>query len=195
MEELDRLKKDWKKNEESYPQFSEKEIYAMLHKKSSSIVKWILIISVLEFVFWGIGSLLYSTLGSKQFEAPFFIVILDYFNYAILISFMVLFYYNYRRIAAEKPVKELMYNIISVRRVVRFYVLYNLFVISFSMLCGLFMFGSDHPDEKNAILILTIGVVIIGLIVLLLFFVYNLLYGRLIKKLNKNYVELEKIKQ
>ncbi len=37
MEELDLLKKDWKKNQNSYQQISEKEIYNMLHKKSSSI--------------------------------------------------------------------------------------------------------------------------------------------------------------
>ena len=49
MKELDLLKKDWKKNENSFEQVSEKEIYKMIHKKSSSIVKWILIISILEF--------------------------------------------------------------------------------------------------------------------------------------------------
>ena len=52
MDELDILKQNWKRNAENFPKFSEQDIYAMLHKKSSSIVKWILIISVLEFVFW-----------------------------------------------------------------------------------------------------------------------------------------------
>jgi hypothetical protein len=52
MKELDLLKKDWKKNSDSFEQISEKEIYRMIHKKSSSIVKWILIISILEISFW-----------------------------------------------------------------------------------------------------------------------------------------------
>ena len=52
MDELDLLKKDWKKQEGSFQQISEKEIYGMLHKGSSSIVKWILIISVLELLLW-----------------------------------------------------------------------------------------------------------------------------------------------
>ena len=52
MKELDLLKKDWKKNSDSFEQISEKEIYKMIHKKSSSIVKWILIISILEISFW-----------------------------------------------------------------------------------------------------------------------------------------------
>ena len=47
MEELDLLKKDWKKNENSFEQISEVDIYKMLHKKSSSIVKWIFYISLL----------------------------------------------------------------------------------------------------------------------------------------------------
>ena len=37
MEELDLLKKDWKRNENSFEQVSEVDIYKMLHKKSSSI--------------------------------------------------------------------------------------------------------------------------------------------------------------
>ena len=49
MEELDLLKKAWKKEECSFDQVSEKDIYGMLHQKSSSIVKWILIISIVEF--------------------------------------------------------------------------------------------------------------------------------------------------
>ena len=51
MEELDLLKKDWKKNENSFEQVSEVDIYKMLHKKSSSIVKWIFYISLLELLF------------------------------------------------------------------------------------------------------------------------------------------------
>ena len=51
MDELEILKKDWKKNENAFDQVTEKEIYGMLHKRSSSIVKWILITSILEFLF------------------------------------------------------------------------------------------------------------------------------------------------
>jgi hypothetical protein len=49
MKELDLLK-DWK-NKDSFEQISEIEIYRMIHKKSSSIVKWILIISILRFCY------------------------------------------------------------------------------------------------------------------------------------------------
>jgi hypothetical protein len=49
MDELEILKKDWKKSENTFDQVSETEIYGMLHKRSSSLVKWILIISIIEF--------------------------------------------------------------------------------------------------------------------------------------------------
>ena len=50
MDELELLKKDWKKNDAQFKQVSENEIYGMLHKSSSSIVKWIFIISIVEFL-------------------------------------------------------------------------------------------------------------------------------------------------
>lgn len=194
MEELDRLKNDWKKNAGNYPTFSENEIFAMLHKKSSSTVKWILIISMLEFGFWGIGSLISSAINNIDYSLPKFIIVLDYFNYAVLITFITLFYLNYRKISAEKPVKELLQNIITIRRVVKFYVIYNLCVISFSLLCGLLMYESEHRTEESNTLIFIFGVVAIIIIILFIIFLYNILYGRLVRKLNKNYIELEKIK-
>ena len=57
MDELEILKKDWQKNQK-FPKLSKKEIYRLLHKKSSSIVKWIFILSIIEFCFWTLISLL-----------------------------------------------------------------------------------------------------------------------------------------
>lgn len=55
MDELELLKKDWQKDDNNYPKKSYNEIYKMILKKSSSIVKWIFIISILEFILWEIG--------------------------------------------------------------------------------------------------------------------------------------------
>ena len=51
MDELDLLKKDWNK-ETKDSRLTAKEIYPMLLKKSSSIVKTLFYISVAELVFW-----------------------------------------------------------------------------------------------------------------------------------------------
>ena len=66
MDELDLLKKDWKKRESSFQQIGENEIYGMLHKRSSSIVKWIVIISVLELVLW--ASISFFTADEEYFK-------------------------------------------------------------------------------------------------------------------------------
>ncbi|MFC5048953.1 hypothetical protein [Aquimarina hainanensis] len=52
MDGLELLKKDWKKQDDSLPKLSYNDIYSMILKKSSSIVRSIFIISVLEFVLW-----------------------------------------------------------------------------------------------------------------------------------------------
>ena len=61
MEELDILKKAWQKDTHSFEQVTEVEIYKMLHRKSSSIVKWILVISLLEFSLWALVNFAFNT--------------------------------------------------------------------------------------------------------------------------------------
>ena len=96
MEELEILKKDWKKVDSRYPKLSYDDIYKMILKKSSSIVKWIFIISILEFVFWTVISFALKDADfNKKFESynaqnimiPFMIlgyIILAYFFYKFL---------------------------------------------------------------------------------------------------------------
>ena len=58
MDELDLIKKDWQNRTKNLPSYSKEELFPMIQKKSSSSVKWILIISILEFSFWIIVELL-----------------------------------------------------------------------------------------------------------------------------------------
>ena len=93
MKELDLLKKDWQKSEASFEQLSEKDIYAMLHKKSSSVVKWILIVSILEFVILnGLGFLLPDPYQSKYDELHPYLNIAEKLNYFIILGFIYLFF-------------------------------------------------------------------------------------------------------
>ena len=64
MDELELLKKDWDKSKKNYPNLSKEEIYNLISKRSSSIVKWIFIISVLEFSLWTLLS--FSFDGSSE---------------------------------------------------------------------------------------------------------------------------------
>ena len=120
MEELDKLKNDWKKGGNKFPKFSEQEIYAMLHKRSSSIVKWILIISVIEFVFWIALSLLLrdnpQMRKMNDLNLSKIIIPLEIINYVIISVFVILFYKNYIKIKVTDNAKTLMKSILSTRR-------------------------------------------------------------------------------
>ena len=200
MKELDLLKKDWKKSEASFEQVSEKEIYAMIHKKSSSIVKWILIVSILEFVVLnGIGLLLpedHSNEFNDKFD--FYINILEIFSYGITIYFVFLFFKNYKSISVISSTKELAESILKTRKTVKYYIRYNISYIILIMLSFVaytiytdFITKNDFSSEMT---IAIVGLLFLSVIIIALMWgFYQLIYGFLLKKLKKNYEELQKI--
>jgi hypothetical protein len=199
MKELDLLKKDWKKNENSFEQVSETEIYKMIHKKSSSIVKWILIISILEFILLNlIGFLLPD---DKREEL---IVIEKYLNtfvvlgYGITLYFIYLFYKNYRSISVISTTKNLMESILKTRKTVQYYIWYNIVYI-FLMVSSILIYEfqnsptfNSHSNNKN-IIICAISFVLLAAILGIIWLFYRLLYGILLRRLHANYKELKKI--
>ncbi|RTY97025.1 hypothetical protein EKM02_14400 [Flavobacterium sp. RSP49] len=199
MKELDLLKKDWQKNDNSFAQVSETEIYKMIHRKSSSIVKWIFIISIIEFVVLNTLSFL---LPDKKMSASetidIFITVLDYLSYGVAIFFMYLFYKNYRSISVTSNTKKLMECILNTRKTVRYYIGYNLFLVFFVAILLLsteiLIKSATNNDNGsriflNCILMLFSIIILVGIVWLF----YQLIYGILLKKLNRNYTELKKI--
>ena len=204
MEELDLLKKDWKKNEHSYQQISEVDIYKMLHKKSSSIVKWILIISILEVTLWTTISLVFNADEYlKSMNGEFMIEYCRYlnlFNYAVIAVFIFMFYKNYIAISTITSTKQLMKDILKTRKTVKYYVWYNLGMIVVSMIIGFILAFSLNPKiheltSNNKIFIFTVLFCAVALVLFVGVFwlFYRLLYGTLLRKLFKNYNELKKI--
>jgi hypothetical protein len=150
MEELDLLKQDWKKRENEFRQYNEKEIYEMLHKKSSSIVKWIFIISVLELALWIGLSLFMKKSGTlddfKAIDKIDFLTISEVISYAIIIFFIALFYINYRKINTTSSVNELIKSIIRTRKTVQTYIKV---VIGYTILSTFFIFWIQmNYDQK-----------------------------------------------
>ena len=203
MEELDLLKKDWQKAN-AFEQISELEIYKMLHKKSSSVVRWILIISIIEFLLWtSISFFGNSDESFKKINADFFITYFKYItilNYAITAVFIYFFYLNYKNISAGDSTKQLMKDILKTRKTVKYYVWYNLtFVFIFSTISFIMMFTyipefeKIESDNKLFMIIICILTIIMFVFLGLIWLFYKLLYGILLKKLNSNYLELKKI--
>ncbi|MBO9585563.1 MAG: hypothetical protein J7574_15465 [Flavobacterium sp.] len=208
MKELDLLKKDWQKNSDSFQQISETEIYKMIHKKSSSIVKWILIISILEISFWTFSNLFINTDDVlHKINHPEIVTALEfltYFNYVVVLIFVYIFYKNYKTISTIVATKSLMSAILKTRKTVQYYVWYNLGMIVITAILSFFIAFVYNPDmeflrEKLAMngkaMFVTIGIlflVILGFFGLFWCF-YRIIYGTLLRRLYANYKELKKI--
>lgn len=212
MDELELLKKDWKKRGDQMPQLGYDEIYKMIWKKSSSIVKWIFIISILEFL---IPHLLYLTPSMSKTLAIWrdlglgnFLVISSIVQYSVVLFFIYQFYRRYKEISTLDNAKLLLSNILKTRKTVKYYVIFCLSLIFISFLvmaAGLYL--SDDPmaamgydnsmeqvDPTKLKITMMATVIVLGVIVTAAMgCIYFLLYGLLIKKLNKNYKELKEM--
>lgn len=210
MKELERLKKDWKTNN-NFPELSKEEIYTFLHKKSSSIVKWIFIISLLEFGFWSLIGLITKNSEAQQrfdsYNVDAIMMPLMIIGYIILIYFFVMFYKNYKEISNTDSTKSLMQKILKTRKTVKHYVIFNLVFLFISSIIGAVIEFSNNSDLKLTIsqfentndlyifYAIIGGITLIAIVVLLAILIgfYYLVYGLLLKRLKENYKELEVI--
>ena len=203
MEELDLLKKDWNKIN-VFEQISEAEIYKMLLKKSSSTVRWILIISIVELLLWSGSSLLFQADDAfKKFNIAnldVYIISSNIVHYSIVIVFITLFYVNYRKISVITSTKDLMKSILKTRKTVQYYIWYNLVVIALSFVLGIVLVFTLDPtisrlseNSNFKYIFIAVFMIIAAVIIGLFWILYKAVYGRLLKKLYVNYQELKKI--
>ena len=209
MDELDILKKDWNKEPSNQNKMSAKDIYAMLQKKSSSIVKTLFYISIAELVFWTlINAIPYFTSDAYRekldtiYTNAYIFDALTLFSYIIILIFIYLLYKAYKSISVTDNAKKLMESILKTRKIIKYYVLYNLIIAGVSLLIG-FYYALHHDAEaiklienldKNGIVLFTaISIFFTALFVLIIWLFYKLIYGFLLKRLNCNYKELKKL--
>lgn len=208
MDELELLKKDWKRREKELPHFETSELYPMLLKKSSSIVKWIFFISLIEL---GICTFLNFYLADdaywKQIEAIHFkkvMIGIYIFSYLLTFTFIYLFYKNYQRISTTDKALQLMKNILKTRKIVKTYVLFV--VVSNAIVVVLtVVYTILYSPEMKAVIppeelgwpewagIVFGSLLVAAIFVSALLGLYYLLYGILLRKLNRNYKILKKL--
>ncbi|XCF07645.1 hypothetical protein ABI125_07230 [Tamlana crocina] len=208
MDGLELLKKDWNKQPE-HKKLTVSEIYPLLHKKSSSIVKTLFYISVAELVFWIlINTVPYFTSDSfrERLDTVYAddgtFTVLTVFGYAVILLFIFLLYKSYKSISVTDSAKQLMESILRTRKIVKYYVLYNLIVAGFSLLFGFYFAYTHNPELADQVAhfsreqtIMATAIVVISTVVfiLLIWLFYRLIYGLLLKRLNRNYKELKKL--
>jgi hypothetical protein len=213
MDNLELLKQTWQNREQELPKLSYQDIYQMLLKKSSSIVKWIFFISIGELIFWTVLAFFVPE-SSKEINNSIGLkdtfIIINIIHYAIFAVFIYLFYKNYRSIRVTDTIKKLMKSILSTRRTVKYFVIYNVGA-SILLLIGVNIYYYTKKEQLYELMVenfegygaipqesftsvffisqLIFGVVLVGLILLF----YRIIYGILLKRLKRNYNELRKI--
>lgn len=210
MDGLDNYKKAWGNQPEESSKLSSKEIYNLAHSKSSSIVKWIFIIGILEIIFWtAINFMVPESFYQvyKDLDLMNYLNIFMVLHYIIIVIFLVLFYQNYKRVTLLDNTKKLIQKILRVRKTVKYYVFYNLATVFLSsIIINIIMFSdstklmkimnpSNSALDINQVITVTVISQIIALLIILvlLWLFYRLVYGILLRKLNKNYKELVKL--
>lgn len=211
--DLANYKKVWKDQPEERNKVSSLDIYKMTQSRSSSIVKWIFIIGLVEFIFWFSISYFGTKNGDlepyEKLNLISFIDNINYLHYMVVVLFLILFYRNFSLISTVDDTKTLMKNILLVRKTVKWYVYYNLInLVVFSIVFTFLIFNTpnainiiygldiENSDLENFMLkYLILQIVIIAVMTLLLWLFYYLLYGILLKKLNKNYKDLIKLNE
>ncbi|MDH3322036.1 MAG: hypothetical protein OEM04_03545 [Flavobacteriaceae bacterium] len=202
LDQLEELKNVWKNQGESSIKFTESDIYKMVHKRSSSIVKWILIISILEFVLPYIFIFFTDFNSTKEvyqtYDLNNMMSIYTVIHIVVILGFIYFFFKNYKNIQADSSVKNLLHDILKTRKTVKYYIYYNL---TMAAIIGLhvfyIVFNSDQfvnklPANTNMLIIWSIAIAIFAFVLFLFWCFYRLIYGFLLKKLKKNYSELDR---
>lgn len=209
MDELDILKKDWQSGKKDFQQRSAKDLYMMLHKKSSSIVKTLFYISIAELVFWiCVNTIpLFSSDSYKEqlnmvYKNDVVFYAITIVSYAIILLFVYLLFKTYKNISVTDNVKKLMQNILKTRKIIKYYVIYNLAVGFIAMVVGSYYGIVNNPEiahdfnnfnQTQVIITFCIIGVFTLLFVGFIWLVYRIIYGILLRRLNKNYKELSKL--
>ncbi len=208
MDKLSTLKKQWNSQKFEQP-LSKEELYKLTQKKSISSIKWIFIFSCFEFFAYLLLPLIIPDYFDsfeyyKSIHLFWLSILVSCLGYFILLYFMIKFYKNYKNIKTSDSISSLINTIISARKSVNKYVIYNLgiFAIFFIIvLINAFQYDEnfinilkqrnvEHYSVLKMVIVIS-GVTILVFTILIGF--YYLIYGRYFFRLKNNIKELQKI--
>lgn len=215
--DLDSFKKTWQE-QPVQQKYDNNEILKMLNRKSRNYVKYIFWISVVEFLFFTVLGLFYiiqdkesnsflsilERLGAKKTtELEGFLdsiyVVLKILSLSITAYFVFKFYQNYKKIKVEENLKKFILKIIQFKKTVNAFILINiLLLIAFTSVFTVFVFyilNTQHIEVNNAnLIVFVIGTIVsTALAVLLIWLYYKIVYGIIMRKLDKNLTQLRDI--
>lgn len=202
MDHLEKLKGVWQDQNDSAIKFTKSDIFSMIQKKSSSVVKWILIVSIIEFILPNLILLFTDNTASKKLHNTYDLngIMLNYtiLYVIIIIGFIYYFYKNYKNISADNSVKELLHSIILTRKTVKYYINTNLTlaaIIGLHVFYKVFnspVFMDKLPENTNMLTVWATAITVFAIVLFLFWCVYKIVYGFFLRKLKRNYKELIK---
>ena len=215
--DIDSLKKTWQ-DQEIADGYNQTEIESMLNRKSRNYVKYILWISVAEFVVFGLINFL--AIFSADFQTDFTNILtklqiqnqnevefsLDRIYYWVKIFsliitgvFVVIFYISYRKISIESNLRKFITQILHFKKTVNLFIFSNVFLLilflgSFTSLIA-FTINKQNIQIDNPTLWASVMALVFSLLIciILILLYYKLAYGILLKRLSKNLTQLEQI--
>ncbi len=199
MVDLKTYKKVWHEQEHK-EQLDSDTLSKMIHRRSSSIVKWIFYISIIEFVVLTLINVFVKTDWEelKDLGLYHFIIGISILSYIIPLIFIYLFYKNYKSISVIDNTKGLIQSILKTRRTVKNYIVTILALFAFAILYG-FRVALQAPEYENIIQkfgengqLIAWGIVVFFVLIVLgiILLIYLLIYGILLKHLKANYKDL-----
>lgn len=215
--DLDSFKKTWQEQPVS-KKYDNEEILKMLNNKSRNYMKYIFWISVIEFLLFSLMSIFYffqgndsdgflkilERLGAKkttevEYRFDSIYLILKIISLLTTSYFVYKFYINYKHIKVEESVKDFIIRIIKFKKTVNAFILISIMLlvgfISIFTFLVFYALNSQSVELSNSMLIgFLIGIILsTALCVLLIWSYYRLVYGIIMRKLDKNLTILQDI--
>lgn len=211
------LKKTWQEQPVS-DGYDQSEIKAMLDRKSRNNVKYILWISIAEFLIFGflnftawfsdnfhsnftniLNNLHIKNQSEIEFSLDKIYIWIKILSLVISGIFVLMFYKSYKKINIESNLKKFIRQIIHFKNAVNFFIFINvllviLFMVGFTGFL-IFTINKQHINIDNPTFFGLITGFVLGLLicVIFIFIYYKIAYGILLKRLSKNLEQLEKM--
>ena len=190
---VDNLKEIWNSQEDSKIQFNETDINTMIHKKSTSIVKWIFYISIIEFIVMVVLPFFMkdASVQMEKMHLAKFYIISNGISYGIAVIFIYLFYKNYKAICVHDSTKKLMSDILKTRKIVKSYVGFQLLLGGIAALVLILNSNTILPKDISQSVFWAVAIISVIFLLLIMWLFYMLIYGILLRQLKNNYNELK----
>jgi hypothetical protein len=215
--DLHSLKKAWQE-QPVQQKYDDNEILKMLNRKSRNYVKYIFWISVAEFLFITAIGLFYIIQGKEsssylkilerlgvnktlELETTFdnVFLVLKILSLSITAYFVYKFYQNYKGIKIEENLKSFILKIINFKKTVNAFILINIVLLitvtSIFTIFVLYIVNIQNVEVSNSSLTgFIVGIIISTILaVLMVWLYYRIVYGIIIRKLDKNLNQLKEI--